>query len=176
MSEHGAAGENFDVIGAVVCQLAHHLPHFPRAIRLTVMKIPWEGDVGSEAGGCAGTAGYSYISSRNEHARPDDVATIDGVAQGDVAQSAIRSNIAHRGETRFEHGSGIRNGLERYLRRRLFELPHRLGIVRAVSQMSVAIDKAGKNRHAAEIDDVGVGWDRQAGAYSLNFSGANENG
>src|SRR5271169_4290199 len=176
VSEHSAAGENLDVVDSVMCQFADDLPHFPRAVGLAVAHIPRQGDVVRKAGCRASPAGNRHIGTRDEHAGTDDVATIDGVAQSNVDKGTIRTYVPHRSETRFEHGTGIGHRLKRKLRRGLREKVQVLGIVRATSEMRVAVDETGQDGHFGKVDDFGVRRDRYVVAASLDLAGADEDG
>src|SRR5579863_1818181 len=128
VSQHGSAGKNLDVIDAVVGELTNYFAYLPRAIGLTVVEIPRQLNVRSKAGERAGATGNRNVRASDKHARANDVAAVDGVAQSDVAQGAISAHIAHRGESGLKHGAGIGHGLEYDLRSGLFELSHRLGV------------------------------------------------
>jgi len=45
MGENGSRGKDLDVIGAAMRELANLLPHFPRAVCLAVVQIPWQLDI-----------------------------------------------------------------------------------------------------------------------------------
>src|SRR5271157_3824437 len=109
VGKHGPAGKNLDVIDAVMRELTDYLPHFPRAVGLAVMQIPGQCNVGSEAGSGAGASRDGDIGAGYEHAGTGDVTAIDGVAQGNVDQGTVWSDIAHCGETGFEGDAGIGN-------------------------------------------------------------------
>ena len=174
--EHSAAGENLDVVHSVMCQLADDLPHFPRAVGLAVAHIPRQGDVGRKAGRRASPTGNGHIGASHEHARTDDVATIDGVAQSNVDEGTIGAYVAHCSEARFEHGTGIGQRLKRNLRGGLREKIQILGIVRANGKMRVAVDETGEGRHFREVDDFGVGRNANVIADSLDFAAADQDG
>src|SRR5271169_4059243 len=176
VSEYSAAGKNLDVIHSVMCQLADDLPHFPRAVGLAVAHIPWQGDVGRKAGRRASPAGNGHKGAGHEHAGTDNVATIDGVAQSNVDEGTIRTYVTHRGETRFEHGTGVGHRLQRKLRGGLREKVQVLGIVRATGEMRVAVDETGEDGHFGEVDDFGVGRNANVIADSLDFAVADQDG
>ncbi len=159
--EDGAAGENFDVVGAVVRELADALADFPRAVGLAVAEIPGKSDVGREAGHGAGAAGDGDVGSGDEHARADDVAFCDGVAQSDVGERAIDADVAHGGEAGFEEDARVGNGLERHFCGGVFELVDRIDValLRAVGEVGVAVDEAGEDGGVGEVDRFYVGGD-----------------
>jgi hypothetical protein len=80
MREHRAGGQYLDVIDTVVRKLPHFLANFPRTVGFAVAQIPGKLDIGSEAGHGASASGDGDVGAGHEHARTDDVATIDGVA------------------------------------------------------------------------------------------------
>src|SRR5579872_254070 len=154
VGENGAAGENLDVVGAIVSQLANDLADFPRTVGLAIVEVPRERDVRRQAGGRAGPAGDGDVSARHEHAWANDVTAVDGVAQSDVGEGTIDSDVANGGETRFEHGTRVGNGFESNLRAGFPELDEGIGIAGAIGEMSMTVDEAGKNRRAGEIHDL----------------------
>ncbi len=82
--QHRAGREHLDVIGAAMREEPHFLANFPRAVGFAVAQIPGKSDVGREAGHSAGAAGDSDVRACNVHARANDVAESDSVAQRDV--------------------------------------------------------------------------------------------
>ncbi len=174
VSQHGSAGKNFDVIDTVVGELTNYFSHFPRTIGFAVVQVPWKLNVGSKASERAGSAGNGDVGAGNEHARADDIAAIDGVTKSNVAEGAISSHIADGGESGLEHSAGVGHRLEHDLRSSLFELTHGLAVMCAIGDVSVAIDKAGQNGHLAEVDDGGVGGDRDSLPETFNLRIADE--
>src|SRR5579864_9462077 len=87
VGQHGSARMNLNVIGAVVRELTDDSPHFPRAVRLAETQVPGQRNIGSKASRRARSTGNGDVRSGNEHARTDDVSTIDRVAQGNVDES-----------------------------------------------------------------------------------------
>ncbi len=81
---------------------------------------------------------------------------INGVAESNINESAHGANVAHRGETRFEHDAGIGHRLQRVLRGGLSEHIHIQGILRAAGDVGVTVDKTRKHGHLAEIDNFGT--------------------
>ena len=109
MSEHGASGKHFDVVGAVVGKLADFLAYFPRTVRLAVMQVPRQLDIGGHTGHGSRAASDGDVGSGHEHAWANDIAASNGVAQGNVVQCAVDSHITHRGKSRFQHVASIGN-------------------------------------------------------------------
>ena len=101
--EDGAAGKKLDVIRTVVRELTDNSADLPRTVGDAVAKIPRERNVGRKAGHGAGAAGDGEVCAGDEHARAGNVPAIDGVAQSDIGQSTIDADVAHGGETGFEH-------------------------------------------------------------------------
>src|ERR1700731_1746767 len=176
MRQHGSAGKNLDVIGAIVSKLPNHLSDFPRTVGLAVMQIPRERDVGTESRSRTSAASNGYISASHKQARTDDVAPIDGVTQSHIAESTVNADVAHGSEPRLQHGAGVRNGFQRHLCCGFAELLHGFGIARAIGQMSVAVDESRKDSHLAEIDDLRIGRNGYVFAECLDFAVADENG
>src|ERR1700690_4656288 len=98
MGQHGSAGEDLDMVSAVMHQLTDSLPHFPRTVCLSVTKIPRQRDVRSQAGHGARATRDGYISSGHIHARAFDKTMSDRISHGDIVQRPINSHVAHRGE------------------------------------------------------------------------------
>ena len=161
VGEDGAAGEEFDVVGAVVGELANFLADFPRAVGLAVAEIPGESDVGSEAGHGAGAAGDGDVGSGDEHARADDVAFGDGVAESDVVERAVDADVAHGGEAGVESHARVGDGLEGHFGGGVHELVARIDVagVRAVGEVGVAVDEAGEDGGVGEVDGFCGGGD-----------------
>ena len=90
------------MVRSVVRQKANFLAHLPWTVRLTIMKIPRQLDIGRHSGHCARTARNSDVGSGNKHSRTNNVAAIDRVAKSDVVQSPVNPNVSHRGKTGFE--------------------------------------------------------------------------
>src|SRR5260370_13534780 len=95
MRWHSASGKHFDVVHAVVRELANFLAHFPWAVRFTVVEIPWKRDIRSDTGHGAGPAGTCDVGAGDEHPRTDYVAFIDGVATRDGIESTLDADIAN---------------------------------------------------------------------------------
>ena len=109
VGEHGAGGEHFDVVGAVVGKLADFLAHFPRAVCLAVMQVPGQLDIGGHTGHRSRAASDRDVGAGHEHAWANDIAASNGIAQGNVVQCAVDSHITHRGKSRFQHVASIGN-------------------------------------------------------------------
>ena len=162
------------MIDTIVGELANHFSHFPRTVGFTIAQVPRKLDVGSKTRERARTAGNGHIGAGDEHARANNIATVDRVAQSDITQGPVGSHVAHRRKSRFQHGARIGHGFQRDLRGGLFELPHRFTVMGAIGEVSVAIDKTGKHGHPAEIDDHGIGGNIDALPDSFNFRIPNE--
>ena len=155
--------------------MANDLAHFPRAVGFAVVHIPGKLDVGSESGIGAGAAGNCDVSSGDEHAWADDVAAIDGIAQGNVAERAIGAYVAHRGESRFQRDSGVGHGLERDSCGGFLNwLTDRC--VGSIGKMGVTVDEAGQHGHFGEIDDFCIGRNCEIATYRLDFVVADQDG
>ena len=162
VSQNSSAGKNLDVIHPVVRQFADDLAHFPGTVGFAIMHVPGELDVRGETAVHSCAAGNGHIGPGHEHARSDDITLVNGVAQSYVGESAIGADVAHRGEARFQHRLGIRNGLQSILSSRLPEDADGVALtISTVGQMSVAINEAGKNGFAGQIDNLCVLGDRQ---------------
>src|SRR5580693_1445294 len=172
VSEDGAAGENLDMVGAVVRKLADALADFPRAVGLAVAKIPRKSNVGREAGHGAGATGDGDVGSGDEHARAGDVAFGDGVAESDVGECAIDADVANGGEAGVERHAGVWDGFERHFGGGVFELIDGIDIalLRAVGKVGVAVDEAGEDGGVREIDRLGAGGDLEIWADRGDFS------
>ena len=104
-----------------------------------------------------------------DHARTDDHAVVDGVAQSDVDEVA-GADIAHRGEARFERALRVQRGRVRLLDRkaqhllveRLVEILLKLAV-----QVRMRVDEARQQRRVAEIDHLGVRRRRAADRHDL---------
>ena len=116
------------------------------------------------------------VSARHKHVWTNDIATLDGVAQGNVAEGTIRAYVAHGSKSGFKHGAGIGYGLQRNLRRRLLELVDGFRIVRAIGEMSMAVDETGKHGHFAEVDNFRIRRNRHVVADGFDFAIANDDG
>lgn len=76
------------MIDSVVRELTNHLPNLPWTVGLAVTQVPGEADVGRQAGERSRTTCNRHVRTGNVHAWPDDVAAMDGIAQGDVPKGA----------------------------------------------------------------------------------------
>ena len=162
VSQNSSAGKNLDVIHPVVRQFADDLAHFPGTVGFAIMHVPGKLYVRCKTAIHAGTTRDGHIGPGHEHARSDDITLVNGVAQSYVGESAIGADVAHRGEARFQHRLGIRNGLQSILSSRLPEDADGVALtISTVGQMSVAINEAGKNGFAGQIDNLCVLGDRQ---------------
>ena len=168
VGEHGAAGKNLDVVNSIVCQLADFLANFPGAVCFAVMQVPRKLNIGGESRHSARAASDGDVSAGHVHARSDDEAFSDGIAHRDIVQSAIDAHVANRSEARFQHFARVGNGLERHLRSRPLQLGEWVAVIRGtIGQVGVAIDQAGQNRHAGEVNDFRVGGNDCISAYSF---------
>src|SRR5229473_1435532 len=112
VGQHRTAGENLDVIYAVMRQQANLLPHFPRAIGFAVMQIPWQLNVWRlpsqrPCATCDRDVRPSYV-----HARPDDVATRNCISESDVVECAVSAYVSYSSDSRKQSPSRIGHGLE----------------------------------------------------------------
>src|SRR3974390_1268249 len=80
--QYGATGESFDVVDAVVSKLTNNFANLPWTVGFSIAQIPGKLDVGGETGGCARAAGDGEVGAGDVHARANNVAAIDGIAQG----------------------------------------------------------------------------------------------
>ncbi len=176
MRQHSASGKHFDVVHAVVRELANFLAHFPWAVRFTVVEIPWKRDIRSETGHSTGPAGNCDVGAGDEHARTHYVAFIDRVAKRDVIESTVDADIANGSETGFQRDARVGNGFEHDLGRRAFELRHgvAVAVMGAVSEMRVAIDQAGEDRHFRKIDERCACGNGEVFADGFDFSVADD--
>ena len=117
MRKHRARGENFDQIDAVVSQLTNSLAHLPWTVGFAVVQVPGKLYVGGLAGHGSSAPGNRDVRARDVHSRAGHVAAYDGIAQSDIVQRAVGADIAHRGESRVEHFTGVGHGFEHDLRR-----------------------------------------------------------
>jgi hypothetical protein len=92
------------------------------------------------------------VGASDEHARTDNVAAGDGVAQSNVVEGAISADVAHGGEAGVKRDSGVGDHGVSDLRRGLLQNMKRLGI-RHVGEMRVAIDQSRKNGEFGKVDD-----------------------
>ncbi len=86
-------------------------------------------------------AGDAHRGAGCDDARADDIAIIDGVAQGDV-RIIKRAKIAHGGEARFERAPCVSCAVQRFARRRNSQ-PRIAQRVQIECQVRVHIDQAG---------------------------------
>src|SRR6516164_410286 len=100
MREYGAAGKNLDVIYAIVRQQANLLPYFPRAIGFAVMQIPRQLNVWGLPSHRACATCDCDVCPGNVHARPDNIAMTNRIAQGNVGKRAVDAYVSHTGESR----------------------------------------------------------------------------
>jgi hypothetical protein len=162
------------VIHAIVRELPDFLANFPRVVGFAVVEVPRQLDVRRLAGHRPGSAGNRDVRTRNKHARPDDVAFVDGIAQRNVIQRSIDANVPHRGKPRFQRHARVGNRLKHNLRSGALQLRHRVAvaITSAIGKMRVAINQAGQDRFAREIDDLGPSGDLDVRANPFNLAAA----
>src|SRR5262249_23880817 len=98
------------MIHAVLRELSYNFSNFPRAVGFAIVQIPWEWNVRGETCQSTGSASDGHVRPGDIHARANDVAAIDRIAQSNVAQSAISPHVAHGGEAGFQHGTCIGHG------------------------------------------------------------------
>ncbi len=155
---------------------ADFLADFPGAVRFAVVQVPGESDVGGEAGHRAGSAGDGDVGAGDEHARADDVAFGDGVAQGDVGERAVDADIADGGEAGFEEDTSVGDGLERHFGASVFELIDGIDValLGAVGEVGVAVDQAGEDGEGGEVDGLGGRRDWEIGADCGDFAVGDE--
>jgi hypothetical protein len=122
----------------------------------------------------AGAAGDGDVSSSDEHAGADDVAAIDGIAEGNIAERAVGAHVAHGGEAGFERHAGVGHGFEGDPGGGFGELNDGIGAVVAIGEVSVAVDEAGQHGHLGEVDNLGVGGNCEIASYRLDFIVADE--
>ena len=160
MRENRARGQNLDVVRPAVCEFPDFLTHCPWAVRDGELQVPGQLDIRGEARHCAGALGYRDVGARDIHARPDDDALRNGVAHGDVIESAVGADVAHRGEPCEQGDPGIRDGIVRGDRRRSRQHLQGLGVAE-VREVSMAVDEPGQHGHRRQIDDGGAGRNRE---------------
>ena len=176
MGQHGPAGENFDMVRAVMHQLANFLSHFPRTIGLSIAKVPWQRDVGRKPSHGARAAGDGHVRAGHKHAWTFDEAVSNRVAHGYIIQRPVNADIAHRGEAFSQKSARIGNRSKCSLRCSHFQLQKGITVlVGRVRQVGVAIDEAGQHGHLRKIYDLGVSRNRQTLADLLNLVVADEN-
>src|SRR6266571_3958330 len=115
VGQHSAAGENLDVIYTVMREQPDFLSHFPRAIGLAVMQVPWQLNVGRlpsqrTCATCDRDVRPSYV-----HARSHNVSTGDCIAKGNVVERAVSTYISYSSESRKQSFLRVWHGLEHNL-------------------------------------------------------------
>jgi hypothetical protein len=153
MGEDRSRRQDLDVIGAAMRQLADLLPHFPRAVRYAKPVIQWKLNVRWQAGHCARAFTDCHVRARNIHTRACDDPICNRIAHGDVVESAIDTDIAHRGKASHQCEARIGNRGVRGFHGRLPQQAQRLGI-RQIGQMGVAVDEARKHRLPREVNEA----------------------
>jgi hypothetical protein len=95
------------------------------------------------------------------HARTRQLAVVDGVAQGDVAEAA-GADVAHGGEAGFQRHPGrmraVHGGADVGHAQRLVAV-----LVRVAGQVGVGVDQARQHGGAGQVDDLGAGRHADAG-------------
>jgi hypothetical protein len=153
---------DFDHIGAVRQRLSHGAARlFHIADGQELFRDDRGGVLGSEFDDL--TADGRELSTGGLNARTWDQAFVDGVAQRGVAVDAGMPDVAHGGESGFEHIAGVGRADQRAFRLADASDRHDDGFaVRVPSafhraeQMAVRVNQSGQQRGLAEINDQGV--------------------
>src|SRR6266436_4412017 len=151
VSEHGACGKNFDVVGAAVRELTDFLPDFPRAIGFTIAKIQRKRNVPCQPGHRSGTPADGDVGASHKHARTDDVTARDSVTHGHIVESAIDADVAHGGEAGKKCQAGVWDSCVGSFGRGPLQDMERLAVP-CVGEVRVAIDQSWQYGHFGEID------------------------
>ena len=173
LGEHAAGRANFDQVGAVLDVVPDHVLHAGDAISNTsalhVVLLREEVLVHVSAGNAERWAG-------DLHVRAGDVSLVNFIAQCDVGE-AVRSYVAHRGETCVERGLCVLYTNDRFLAGSHRELE--VGIeVGCHGEVGVDVDEAGQQGVTGEIDDAvaGLGGRRAGGGDGDNFVALHDDG
>ncbi len=174
MGENGARGEDLDVIGTAVRELANLLPDFPRTVCLTVAQIPRQLDIRRQAGHRSGALADGDVSPRHIHARPDDDAACDCIAHGHIVERPVNADVAHRRKAGEQRDACVGDGRVRGFRGGPLQNLERFRVGK-IGQMGVAINEPGKDGHCRQIDDLRAVRNGQVRADGVDFRAANDN-
>src|SRR5260370_3251288 len=169
VGQHRAACKNLDVIDTIVRKLANNFAHLPRTVSFAVVQIPGELNIRSKSSQGACATGNGDVCARNEQARANNVASVDGVAECDVAERPVGADVAHRRKTRLQHRASIRHRLKRNLRTCLLELRKWIAGSGAVREMRMAVDETGEHAHMPKIATLRAGRNCQAPPPAFNL-------
>ena len=111
------------------------------------------------------STGRADRQRRHLHPRPGDDAGVDGFAQRHVDELA-GADIPDRGEAGFERSAGVEMRLDRGVDRAAAEQALVVVPGIAAGDVGMAVDQAGQQGGAAQVDDRGAGRDRQIRAGS----------
>ena len=159
LREHAAGGADLDHVGSIFDDFPHFVLHGFHAVRYPFtkeMKRGWQQVL------IAVPAGDAQRRAGGDHARPDHVAIIDGIAQRNV-RIVFRAHIAHGGKTSFERSQRVSRAVQRFARRRNLQAFIRER-TQFKGQMRVHVDQAGQQRGIRQID-------RRVSRCRLYFSG-----
>ena len=150
--KHAAGGANFDQIGAILDDLAHLVLHSFHAVRHTFRRIvKFEGQ---EVLVAVATRDAERRSAY-QHSRPRNVTGINGVAQGNVAET-LRSHVAYSGEPSLQREARIASAGQRCAWNGNRE-GLRPNILRIAGEVRMRIRQPRQNCSVGEIDQAIVG-------------------
>ena len=153
--KHAAGGADLDHVRPPLHLVAHGRAAFIRPVAHAFDRADWRDDVRRERALIAMAAGRADGVPGCDHARPDDHAFVDRVAQADVLPIA-GADVAHGRESRFERPLRIQRRGVRLLDRKTQHLIVESLVVVLLElaiQMRVCVDEAWQQRRVAEIDD-----------------------
>ncbi len=145
--KHSARGTDLDDVRAILDDFANLVLHRLDAVGHSFsLKMK----CGREQIFVAMTAGDSQRWSRGDHARPNHVSIVDGIAQCDV-RIIFRANVAHCSESCFEGAPRVSRAMQRFTSRRNPKplIPERVQVKR---EMGMHVDQAGQQRGVRQIN------------------------
>ena len=105
----------------------------------------------------AAAAGDGHVGAGDEHARPFDLAGIDGVTQRDVHERAVGADVAHRREAGIERRARVRDAHQRVACRGTRERRRDVRGADVADEVRVQVDEAGQHGVRRPVDQPAAG-------------------
>jgi hypothetical protein len=137
--------------GPAVQDRPHPLPDLGRGGGLAEPEVPWQLDVGGQAGDGPAAPRDGHVRAGHGHAGPGHGAVADGVAQGHVDEGPEGADVADGREAGQHGGAGVGDPAERLLGGAAVDRRD-AGPLELADQVGVAVDQARQQRVAGQVD------------------------